>query len=44
MRRKGRNGVDDDAIHYATMNNHGIRVILSNDRDFDKIGEIERIF
>ncbi|WP_258083638.1 type II toxin-antitoxin system VapC family toxin [Thermococcus thermotolerans] len=34
----------DDAIHYATMKNHGIRVILSNDRDFDKIEEIERVF
>lgn len=34
----------DDAIHYATMRKHGIKTILSNDRDFDKIGGIERVF
>ena len=27
----------DDAIHYATMKAHKIGVILSNDRDFDKL-------
>ncbi|WP_297508433.1 type II toxin-antitoxin system VapC family toxin [Thermococcus sp.] len=34
----------DDAIHYATMKAHRIDVILSNDRDFDKIKEIKRVF
>ncbi len=34
----------DDAIHYATMKVHKISVILSNDRDFDKIKEIKRVF
>ncbi len=34
----------DDAIHYATMKAHRISVILSNDRDFDKIKEIKRVF
>ena len=34
----------EDRIHLATMLEHGIRVILSNDRDFDGIPEIRRIF
>ncbi|WP_456366555.1 type II toxin-antitoxin system VapC family toxin [Thermococcus sp.] len=34
----------DDAIHYATMKAYKIDVILSNDRDFDKIKEIRRVF
>ncbi|AFL95454.1 hypothetical protein containing PIN domain 7 [Thermococcus cleftensis] len=34
----------DDAIHYATMRKHGVKKILSNDGDFDKIEEIERVF
>ena len=33
----------DDAIHYATMKAHGIRTILSNDKDFDKV-DVERVF
>ncbi|WP_048150797.1 type II toxin-antitoxin system VapC family toxin [Palaeococcus ferrophilus] len=33
----------DDAIHYATMKTHGIRVILSNDRDFDRV-DVKRAF
>ena len=33
----------DDAIHYATMKAHGIRTILSNDKDFDKV-DVKRIF
>ncbi|MBP1911421.1 type II toxin-antitoxin system VapC family toxin [Thermococcus stetteri] len=33
----------DDAIHYATMKAHGIKVILSNDRDFDRV-EVKRLF
>ena len=34
----------DDAIHYATMKAYRTKVILSNDRDFDKIKEIKRVF
>ncbi|ASJ13290.1 type II toxin-antitoxin system VapC family toxin [Thermococcus thioreducens] len=34
----------DDAIHYTTMKRYGVKRILSNDRDFDKIEEIERVF
>lgn len=34
----------DDAIHYTTMKKYGVKRILSNDRDFDKIEEIERVF
>ena len=34
----------EDAIHYATMRKHGVKKILSNDGDFDKIEEIERVF
>ncbi|ASJ03649.1 twitching motility protein PilT [Thermococcus profundus] len=33
----------DDAIHYATMKAHGVGVILSNDRDFDKV-DVKRVF
>jgi len=33
----------DDAIHYATMKAHGIRTILSNDKDFDKV-DVKRLF
>ncbi len=33
-----------DALHVATMLNNGIRVIVSEDGDFDKIEEIERIW
>ena len=33
----------DDAIHYATMKAHKISVILSNDRDFDKV-DVKRVF
>ncbi|ASJ07969.1 twitching motility protein PilT [Thermococcus siculi] len=33
----------DDAIHYATMKAHGIKVILSNDGDFDRVN-IKRVF
>ncbi|ASJ05333.1 type II toxin-antitoxin system VapC family toxin [Thermococcus barossii] len=34
----------EDAIHYATMRKHGVKKILSNDGDFDKIDGIERVF
>ncbi|MDI3476155.1 MAG: uncharacterized protein PWQ79_2158 [Thermococcaceae archaeon] len=33
----------DDAIHYATMKAHGIKVILSNDSDFDRV-DVKRVF
>ncbi|WP_457751508.1 type II toxin-antitoxin system VapC family toxin [Thermococcus sp.] len=33
----------DDAVHYTTMKAHGIRAILSNDRDFDRV-DVKRIF
>ncbi|OQX53472.1 MAG: hypothetical protein B5M48_03285 [Candidatus Omnitrophica bacterium 4484_213] len=32
-----------DAIHLATMLEHGIFTIVSNDADFDKVQEIERL-
>lgn len=32
-----------DAVHVATMWNNGIRQIVSADRDFDRIGRIERL-
>ena len=32
-----------DAIHAATMIQHGIKTIISDDPDFDKIKEIKRI-
>ena len=32
-----------DAIHIATMLEHGIFTIVSDDSDFDKIKEIERL-
>jgi len=34
----------EDRIHLATMLEHGIEIILSNDKDFDEIPEIRRIF
>ncbi len=34
----------EDRIHLATMLENGIRVILSNDKDFDGIPKIVRIF
>lgn len=33
----------EDRLHLATMREHGIRRILSNDRDFDGL-DVERIF
>ncbi|WP_258084788.1 type II toxin-antitoxin system VapC family toxin [Thermococcus thermotolerans] len=33
----------DDAIHYTTMKVHGVRTILSSDRDFDRM-DVKRIF
>ncbi len=32
-----------DAIHMAVMINNGLKIILSTDKDFDKIKEIQRI-
>ncbi|NJF25698.1 type II toxin-antitoxin system VapC family toxin [Thermococcus sp. Bubb.Bath] len=34
----------DDSIHYATMKAHGINVILSNDKDFDRVEDVKRLF
>ncbi len=34
----------EDRIHLATMLEHGIEIILSNDKDFDEIPKIRRIF
>jgi len=33
----------EDRLHYATMKKHGIKRIISNDRDFDGL-DVERIF
>ncbi len=33
-----------DALHVAAMVNNGVRVIASEDRDFDRVGGIERIW
>jgi predicted nucleic acid-binding protein len=33
----------DDAVHYATMKAHGVEIILSNDRDFDRV-DVKRLF
>ncbi|WP_367883216.1 type II toxin-antitoxin system VapC family toxin [Thermococcus peptonophilus] len=33
----------DDSIHYATMKAHRVEIILSNDRDFDKV-DVKRLF
>lgn len=32
-----------DAVHAATMRSHGLDLIISADRDFDQLGEIERL-
>jgi predicted nucleic acid-binding protein len=32
-----------DIVHAATMNNNNIKKIISTDRDFDRIQEVERI-
>lgn len=38
-------GLDvEDAIHLATMKRLGINTIASNDKDFDKISWVRRIF
>ena len=34
----------EDRIHLATMLEHSIEIILSNDKDFDEIPKIRRIF
>ncbi|MEN3035736.1 MAG: type II toxin-antitoxin system VapC family toxin [Candidatus Methanosuratincola sp.] len=34
----------EDRIHLSTMLQHGIKTIISNDRDFDGIPEVKRIF
>ena len=33
-----------DALHVAAMLNNGVRVIVSEDRDFDKVTEIRRVW
>ncbi|MFP3321264.1 MAG: type II toxin-antitoxin system VapC family toxin [Acidilobus sp.] len=33
-----------DALHVAVMLNNSIRRILSEDRDFDKVKEVERVW
>jgi len=32
-----------DAIHVATMEYHGLEFLLSADRDFDNLSQVERI-
>ena len=32
-----------DAIHVATMEYHGLELLLSTDRDFDNLSQVERI-
>lgn len=32
-----------DAIHVATMESHGLELLLSTDRDFDSLSQVERI-
>lgn len=32
-----------DAIHVATMEHHGLELLLSTDRDFDGLKQVERI-
>ena len=33
-----------DAIHAATMEDHGLERLLSTDRDFDALDQVERIY
>nr|BAJ49090.1 conserved hypothetical protein [Candidatus Caldarchaeum subterraneum]BAL56152.1 nucleotide binding protein, containing PIN domain [uncultured crenarchaeote] len=38
-------GLDvEDAIHLATMKRLGIDAIASNDKDFDKVSRVKRVF
>ena len=32
-----------DAIHVATMEHHGLELLLSTDRDFDGLSQVERV-
>lgn len=32
-----------DAVHVATMQDHGLELLLSTDQDFDSLSQIERI-
>jgi predicted nucleic acid-binding protein len=32
-----------DAIHVATMESHGLELLLSTDRDFDGLSQVERV-
>ncbi|MEN3016228.1 MAG: type II toxin-antitoxin system VapC family toxin [Candidatus Methanosuratincola petrocarbonis] len=34
----------EDRVHLSTMLQHGINTVISNDRDFDGIPEVKRIF
>lgn len=34
----------EDAIHLATMKRLGIDAIASNDKDFDKVSRVKRVF
>jgi predicted nucleic acid-binding protein len=33
-----------DSFHSATMKNHNIEIIVNEDKEFDKINEIKRIW
>ena len=32
-----------DAIHVASMEHHGLELLLSTDKDFDSLNQVERV-